>query len=90
MDDLIVGGAVVEVIHTEQNELLARLPILAVHPDFRRHHAGEGLLQSVVDYASNHQCCAIEVTVMDDAPENLVFYSSLGFVRQGRYLRKNL
>ena len=90
VDDTIIGGAVVEIARSSAEDVLARLPVLAVHPDFRRHHVGEKLLQSVADYADRHQCRAIEVTAVDDVPENLSFYIDLGFVRQGRYLRKNL
>ncbi len=89
-DDTIVGGAVVEITHSADAEVLARLPILAVHPDFRRLQVGEQLIQSVIDYAHSHQCCDIAVTAMDDTSENMSFYTDLGFVRQGRYLRKNL
>lgn len=90
VDDTIIGGAVVEITRSPDGDILARLPVLAVHPDFRRHHVGEKLLLSVTDYANRHRCCAIEATVVDEAPENLSFYIDLGFVRQGRYLRKNL
>ncbi len=90
MDDTIIGGAVVEIAHSGDEEVLARLPVLAVHADFRRHHVGEKLMLSVTEYAHSHQCCAIEVTAMDDTSENMSFYTDRGFVRQGRYLRKNL
>ena len=77
-DDLLLGC-----VYLEPKGRRLYLGTLAVAPDAQARGVGRQLLAAAEDYARQHGCTTIKITVLSARPELLAWYERHGYMRTG-------
>jgi GNAT superfamily N-acetyltransferase len=77
------AGALTGCVYLHQQGTQLYLGTLAVAPEAQAQGVGRQLLAAAKDYARQHGCTTLKITVLSARPELLAWYERHGYVRTG-------
>jgi GNAT superfamily N-acetyltransferase len=77
------GGALTGCVYLQRQGTQLYLGTLAVAPEAQAQGVGRQLLAAADDYARQHGCTAVKITVLSARPELLAWYERHGYGRTG-------